>query len=72
MKITESILNIRQIYGCQIIVNGVTTTIKYYLRLLSDTDKFVYAYAALVEEDDEIPFELKRKWNELIELGPNT
>lgn len=66
-KITELILEIRQIYGCQVIVNGVATTIEYYLRLLSSPDKFVYEYANLMEKDDEIRFELKREWNKLID-----
>ncbi len=67
VKITESILDIQQKYGCQIIVNGVATTLKYYLRLLTDTDRFVYEYASLIERDNEVPFSLKRKWNELME-----
>ena len=65
--ITDLLLTIRQNYGCQVIVNGVARTIKYYLRLLSDTDNFVHEYVTLVENDPEIPFALKSRWNDRIE-----
>lgn len=65
-NITELLLAMRQNYGCQIIVNGVACTIRYYLRLLSDTDSFVHEYVTLVEADMEIPFSLKERWNEII------
>ena len=65
-EITALLLAIRQNYGCQVIVNGVATTIKYYLRLMADTDRFVDEYVSLVEQDQEIPFDLKRYWNEII------
>jgi len=66
-QITEWLISIRQQYGCQVIVNGVSNTLKYYLRLLSDTDKFINNYVSLVESDSEIPFTLKKQWNDIIE-----
>ena len=65
-KITKLLLEIRQSYGCQVIVNGVACTIRYYLRLLSDTDNFVHEYVTLVENDSEVPFALKSRWNEIV------
>ncbi len=65
-EITKLLLVIRQNYGCQVIVNGVATTIKYYLRLVADTDRFVNEYVSLVEKDGEVPFELKRYWNDVV------
>ena len=65
-KITELLVNIRQKYGCQVIVNGVATTIKYYLRLMANTDRFIDEYVSFVEQDKEIPFELKRYWNNMV------
>lgn len=64
-KITQRTLSARQQYGCQIIVNGVATTLKYYLRLLADTDQFVREYIELMEFDDEITYEVTRSWNVL-------
>ena len=67
-KITELLVSIRQNYGCQVIVNGVACTLRYYLRLLSDTDNYLYEYVELVENDSEIPFRLKNLWNEVMEI----
>ena len=36
-QIENKIIHISQIHGCEVIVNGVYTTLKYYLRLLSNT-----------------------------------
>lgn len=36
-EIENRIFGILQIHGCEVIVNGVYTTLKYYLRLLSNT-----------------------------------
>lgn len=66
-KIMQKIGSARQLYGCQIIINGVATTLKYYLRLLADTDKFIHEYVKLMEFDDEITFEVKHSWNELVD-----
>jgi DNA (cytosine-5)-methyltransferase 1 len=65
-NITQMIDEVANIYKCQIIVNGVLPTIKYYLRLVRDLDKFINNYSALVEKDQEINFEHKQKWNEII------
>jgi len=53
-------------YHCQVIVNGILPTIKYYLRLVSSLPEFINKYSALVEKDQEINFEHKQKWNEII------
>ena len=66
-KITQSARSVRQQYGCQVIVNGVATTLKYYLRLLTDTDRFVHEYVRLMEDDDEVTFEVMRVWNEIVD-----
>ena len=65
-KMTNYLLDFKHKYGCQIIPNGVAATLKYYLRLMRDRDRFVREYVEKVSEDNEIPFELKRKWNEVV------
>ena len=65
--VTELLLGMRQKYGCQVIVNGVATTIKYYLRLMADTDRYISEYVSLVARDKEIPFDLKRHWNHILD-----
>lgn len=54
-------------HGCQIIINGLLPTIKYYLRLITDLSAFVTLYSELVEKDSELQVVHKTKWNELIE-----
>jgi DNA (cytosine-5)-methyltransferase 1 len=64
--ITKEIIKISQIHGCQVIVNGVMNTLKYYLRLLKNPDDFIRRYVELVEQEPAIKFEHKQKWNNII------
>ncbi|MCY4000441.1 MAG: hypothetical protein OXF84_06500 [Bacteroidetes bacterium] len=64
-EITEILIEIRSQYGCQVIINGVSSTLKYYLRLIKSPDQFIREYATAIESDKEIPYPLKIKWNEL-------
>ena len=64
--IDEEIKNIAKTHGCQIIINGILPTLKYYLRLVMSLEKFVNEYSTLVEEDLELKAIHKSKWNELI------
>ena len=53
-------------YQCQVIVNGISPTLKYYLRLVNSLPEFINNYSALIEKDQEINFEHKLKWNEIL------
>ena len=64
--ITETIIEIRRKYGCQVIINGVASTIRYYLRLLKNPDVFVREYVHLLESNSDIPYTLKKEWNEIV------
>ncbi len=66
VKIDEEIQRIKNVYGCQLIVNGIMPTIKYYLRLLDKTSEFIENYVNLVEVDKSLKFEHKERWNQLI------
>ena len=52
-------------HGCQLIVNGVYPTLRYYLRLIGNTDEFVAAYAANLETDPSVTYRMKEAWNEI-------
>lgn len=65
VAIDEIVLKIREEHGCQIIVNGVFPTLKYYLRLLDNTDLFVERYVKNLSENTEINFEHKIAWNKV-------
>lgn len=65
-EIEELIADIGKQHGCQVIINGIIPTIKYYLRLIS-LDKFVSDYSELVSSDAELKFVHKCKWSEIME-----
>ena len=53
-------------HGCQVIVNGVFSTLKYYLRLLKNTDDFISCYIANMKNDPVIKFNHKDAWNKIV------
>lgn len=53
-------------HGCQIIINGLLSTIRYYLRLISKLDDFIFQYSREIEIDTELQPIHKEKWNEII------
>ncbi|MCU0326363.1 MAG: hypothetical protein MUF45_14080 [Spirosomaceae bacterium] len=64
--IAELIENIKITHGCQIIINGIIPTLKYYLRLITNLTDFVSNYSKLIEIDKELKIIHKEKWNELL------
>jgi DNA (cytosine-5)-methyltransferase 1 len=66
-EIADLITEIKIEHGCQIIINGVTPTLKYYLRLITSLDEFIENYSEAIEIDKELKKFHKDKWNELIE-----
>lgn len=52
--IDRIVLEILENHGCQIIINGLLPTIKYYLRLIENLDNFVKLYSELVQNDTEL------------------
>lgn len=67
LKINEEIIRIREEHGCQVIVNGIFPSLKYYLRLLENTDKFMTRYVYNLQENPELDFEHKIAWNRILE-----
>lgn len=66
-EIKKLIEETKEKHGCQIILNGIVPTIKYYLRLVDNTEKFLTKYSKLVEEDKELKRIHKTEWNKIIE-----
>ncbi len=64
--IDKEIERIKNIHGCHVIPNGVIDSLKYYLRLLSDTSEFIENYVNLIEVDTALKFEHKTEWNKII------
>lgn len=65
--INQEIKEIAKEHGCQVIINGILPTLKYYLRLVMSIENFVNEYSILIEEDQELKAIHKTKWNELME-----
>lgn len=66
IKIQEEIELIAINHGCQVIVNGIIPTLKYYLRLITSVEKFVEDYSKLVEQDKELQAIHKIQWNNIL------
>ena len=64
--IESEVLRIQQIHGCQVIVNGVYSTLRYYLRLLPDTAEFVDRYVELIKADPAVKYQQRAAWNECV------
>lgn len=65
-EINIEIERIKNIHGCHVIANGLTNSLKYYLRLLSDTSEFIKIYVDMIKEDLALKFEHKKEWNNII------
>ena len=61
---------IRTLHGCEVIVNGILPSLKYYLRLLSDPKLFLDCYSKNLQLDFNQNTDVKevhlRYWNELL------
>ena len=55
--------------GCQVIVNGVLPTLRYYLRLVSDPSKIFPNYVELLKTDTDIGYEHRERWNQIIPVS---
>ncbi len=64
--INEEIRSISRKHGCQVIVNGVYTSLKYYLRLLSNPSDFIENYVNLMKMDENVKYPQQAAWNEII------
>lgn len=62
----KRIKEISEEHGVQIIVNGLIKTLNYYLRLLTNTNKFLETYINNIENNPEINYEHKISWNTIM------
>jgi DNA (cytosine-5)-methyltransferase 1 len=61
----QKIANVKALYNCQLIANGVMPSLKYYLRLLSDPSLVFPIYVKLLASDKAIKHEHREVWNKL-------
>lgn len=60
--IENTVDRVRQETGGQIIVNGLYPSLRYYLRLISDTGQFLTNYTQQVETDEDVKAPHKAIW----------
>lgn len=65
-SIAKLVDEVRENHGCQIIINGLIPTIKYYLRLISNLNDFLDLYLKNIEIDQELKSVHKIKTNEFL------
>jgi len=63
--VQEEVEAVKRLLGCQLIVNGVIPTIKYYLRLLSNPGSILPVYAKVLTDDEAVGFEHRDVWNKI-------
>lgn len=66
-EIFETVTMIKEKHGCQLILNGVIPSLKYYLRLISSIEKFLADYSHLIEIDKELKPIHKKRWNQIFD-----
>jgi DNA (cytosine-5)-methyltransferase 1 len=64
-KFSKILLNIRVNHGCQFIINGLFPTLKYYLRLIEDTNSFIKYFGEDLFSDDEVCLDIKQLWKSI-------
>ncbi len=65
-EIQSIVERVQSDHGCQIIINGLLPTIRYYLRLINSLEDFVENYSRFVEQDVELQVIHKEVWNEIV------
>lgn len=63
--VLKEVENVKKLLGCQLIVNGVIPSIKYYLRMLTNPGAVLPAYVNKLAEDEAIGFEHRDIWNKI-------
>jgi DNA (cytosine-5)-methyltransferase 1 len=66
LKIKSEIALIADNHGCQVILNGILPSLKYYLRLITSVEQFVVDYSRLIEQDQELQAIHKIHWNNIL------
>lgn len=61
------VANIKKLHGCQVILNGIYPSLKYYLRMISDPALFIENYTDNMQKDKAIKYSHKAMWNELVQ-----
>lgn len=64
-EVCKEVDNVKKLLGCQLIVNGVIPSIKYYLRMLTNPGAIIPIYIEKIKNDSAISFEHRDIWNKI-------
>lgn len=65
-EIQKLINDLKTKHGCQLIINGLIPSLKYYLRLIDNLSTFLTFYSKNIIEDKELKTIHKQKWLEIM------
>ena len=69
-QLKDKVDDIRNAHNCEVILNGVLHSIRYYLRMLNSPEKFISLYTENLKKDISESSEIKKehleKWNEIL------
>ena len=66
-EIISKVHLLKKEHGCQLILNGLLPTLKYYLRLISDLQIFLNLFTKNILNDKELKIIHKIKWKSIYE-----
>lgn len=66
-NINETVTQVRQQTGCQIIVNGLNKSLWYYLRMIENPDVFLRHYTEQVQSDLDTKDEHRQLWSSILD-----
>lgn len=69
-KVLQLVNEVRKNHGCEIVVNGLIHSLKYYLRLVQNLDEFMARYSKNIKIEASVSTVIKlehlEKWNEIM------
>lgn len=65
-EVMQTVKIVRESTGCQVIVNGLNQSLRYYLRLISDTNKFLINYTEQIQTDQDVKDEHRELWVQIL------
>jgi DNA (cytosine-5)-methyltransferase 1 len=66
-EIISKVHQLKMEHGCQLIINGLLPTLKYYLRLINNLEEFLVVFTNNIYQDKELKIIHKDKWKEMVE-----
>lgn len=65
-EVMQAVEKVRQETGCQVIVNGLNQSLRYYLRLVSGPNNFLTNYTEQIQRDLDVKDEHRALWAQIL------